>query len=217
MFETCVEIRAQFSEYLDAVSDRESLRAIRYHLRYCEPCSRELESYQRALGSVRSLPRRRVPPELALRLRVRLSQELHRNFVSRMLVHLENSLRPLLVPASGGVLTAVICFGLIMGTHVAQVQVNSLDDVPLTLTTPARIRQLGRVDLPVDGQVVVITQIDSGGRVLGYQVLSGEETPELLTRLDHKIYFSLFDPATTFGRPTGGQVILTLRRITIRG
>lgn len=210
-----MEIRARFSEYLDGACDHEGIRSIRYHLRFCEACRRELESYQNAQAALRSLAPRRVPAELALRLRVRLSQELHRNFFSRLLVHMENALRPLLLPASGGVLTAIVCFGLILGVNVSRV--DAVNDVPLDLTKPARVRELVRVGLPSDDQIVVVTQIDSDGRAVGYEILSGNQTPELLDRLDHMVYFSLFDPATTFGRPTGGQVILTLRRITIRG
>lgn len=215
MFEQCMEIRARFSEYLDGACDHEGIRSIRYHLCNCPGCRREIETYEYAQSAVRALSPRRVPAEVALRLRVRLSQELHRNFFSRLRVHLENALRPLLLPASGGVLTAIVCFGLILGVNVSRV--DGGNDIPLDLTKPARVRELVRVGLPADGQIVVVTQIASDGRAVGYEVVRGNQTPELLDRLDYMIYFSLFDPATTFGRPTGGQVILTFRRITIRG
>jgi CRISPR-associated Cas5-like protein len=31
------------------------------------------------------------------------------------------------------------------------------------------------------------------------------------------MYYSLFEPATSFGRPTSGQVVLSFRTITVRG
>ncbi|HUU12334.1 MAG TPA: zf-HC2 domain-containing protein [Terriglobia bacterium] len=216
MFESCVEIRSYFSDYRDGVCDRERVRSLNYHLEYCAPCRGELERFELMQSDLQALPRRRLPPDLALRLRVRMSQELHRNFLGRLWVRLENSLQPLLLPASGGVLTAVICFGLIMGSHA--VPVTTSPDVPISLVTPARLRELAPINFTKDDQaVVLVTKLDSGGRVQSYEVLSGQQSPEMLRHLDRTIYFSIFDPATTFGKPTDGQVVLSLRRITVRG
>lgn len=216
MFESCVEIRGYFSDYVDGVCDRNRDRSLRYHLEYCGSCRGELERFELMQADLRTLPRRRVPPDLALRLRVRMSQELHRNILGRLWVRLENSLQPLLLPASGGVLTAVISFGLIMGSHA--VPVTDSPDVPISIVTPPRVRELAPINFTNDDEsVVLVTRIDSGGRVQSYEVLSGQQSPELMHHLDRTIYFSVFDPATTFGKPTEGQVVLSLRRITVRG
>jgi hypothetical protein len=216
MFESCVEIRGYFSDYVDGVCDRQRVRSLNYHLEYCASCRDELERFKLMQSDLQTLPRRRVAPELALRLRVRMSQELHRNLLGRFWIRAENFLQPLLLPASGGVLTAVICFGLIMGSHA--VPVVSSPDVPISIATPARVRELAPINFTKDDQaVLLVTKIDSGGRVQSYEVLSGQQSPELLHHLDRTIYFSVFDPATTFGKPTDGQVVLSLRRITVRG
>jgi len=216
MFESCVEIRSQFSDYLDGCAERVQLRSIRFHLTYCASCREELGRYLAIQSDLRELPRRRVPPELRLRLRIQLSQQLHRNVLGRLWVRLENAFQPLLLPASGGVLTAIICFGLIMGSQT--VNVVTFPDVPLTLTTPPRVRSLAPINFNTgDEPVVVVTRIDAEGRVMSYKVLSGQQSPELMRDLDRMIYFSVFDPATTFGKPTNGQVVLSLRRITVRG
>ncbi len=216
MFESCLEIRRYFYDFLDGVCDRETDRSIRFHLTYCTPCRSELELRRALQADLRTLPRRRVAPELALRLRVRLSQELHRNFLGRLLVYLDNALRPLILPASAGVLTAIICFGLIMGSQ--SVPVASVPDQPLEISTPPRLRALPPVNLLTgDEPVVLVTHIDSDGRVLDYAVLSGPHSPQFLQRLDRMMYFSHFQPATLYGKPTDGQVVLSLRRITVRG
>jgi hypothetical protein len=216
VFESCVEIRSHFSDYLDGLCKSEVLRSIRYHLSYCEACHEELDRWQTMQADLQTLPRRRVPPELALRLRVRISQQLHRNVLSRLWVRVENALQPLLLPASGGVLTAVLCFCLIIGSQVAPA--TKIPDVPSPLVTQPRVRTLPPIDLNTgDKPVVVVTRIDAGGRVMGYWVLSGPSSPELIQRLDRMIYFSVFQPATMFGQPTDGQVVLSLRRITVRG
>jgi hypothetical protein len=111
---------------------------------------------------------------------------------------------------------AVICFGLFMGSEV--VPPTKTPDVPLQLVTPPRVRMLAPLDFNTDDKpVVLVTRVDADGRVMGYRVLSGESSPELIRRLDRMMYFSLFQPATAFGKPTDGQVVLSLRRITVRG
>jgi len=145
-----------------------------------------------------------------------MSQQLHRNLLGRLWVRLENALQPLLLPASGGVLVAIICFGLIMGSQVAPE--TTYGDVPLQISTPPRVRELAPITFNTGDQgVVLLTRLDAAGRVLGYEVLSGQQSPELIRSLDRVIYFSLFDPATTFGKPTHGQLVLNLLRITVRG
>jgi hypothetical protein len=216
MFKSCTEIRRQFSDYLDDQCGHEEGRSIRFHLSHCAACREDLEQMQAIQSELRALPQRRVSPELALQLRVRLSQRAHRNFFSELRVRFDNAFRPLLLPASGGVLTAIIFFGLIMGTSF--VPATSLPDVPLSLVTPPRVRILAPIDFNTgDEELVLLTQVDAAGRVMSYRVLSGQITPQLTHHLDMLIYFSVFDPATTFGKPTDGQVVLSLRRITVRG
>jgi len=216
MFETCMEIRSYFTDYLDGCCDRDQLRSIRFHLGDCGPCREELARYQALQAELRALPRRRIPPELALQIRVILSHCLHRHVWSRWWIWFENAFKPLLVPASGGVLTAVIFFGLIMGSNF--VPPSPLPDVPLSLVTPPRLRELPPINFTTDDEsVVLLAQVDAAGRVMSYRLLSGELSIERTHRLERLIYFSVFDPATTFGMPTDGQVVLSLRRITVRG
>jgi hypothetical protein len=216
MFEGCVEIRNHFSDYLDGLCGPQVLKSIRFHLNYCGSCRQELEVRETMQADLRGLPRCQVAPELALRLRVEVSQALHKQLLQRLLVWMDNVLQPMLLPASGGVLAAIVCFCLIMGSLV--VPVTKTPDVPLGFPTPPRVLELAPIDFNTgDAPVVVVTRIDAGGRAMGYRVLSGVISPELLHQLDRVIYFSNFQPATWFGRPTDGQVVLSLRRITVRG
>ena len=216
MFESCMEIRNRFSEYLDDRCGLEERRSIRFHLDYCASCREDLEQMQAVQAELRGLPRRQVPRELSLNMRVHLSQRAHRRLFSGWRVRFENALRPFLLPASGGVLTAVIFFGLIMGTSF--VPVSTMPDVPLSLVTPPRLRELPPINLGTgDQDLLLLTRIDAAGRVMSYRVLSGQVSPQFVHNLDLMIYFTTFDPATTFGRPTDGQVVLSLRRITVRG
>jgi anti-sigma factor RsiW len=216
MFETCVEIRNHFSDYLDDLCTREARKSIRYHLSFCDVCQEQLEQWQSIREELRALPRRPLPPELALRLRVHASRELNKPSLSERWARFENALKPYLLPATGGVLTAVICFCLIMGSQV--VPMTNIPDVTVQVITPARVQDLAPIDFNTgDSGLLVVTQINAEGRVKGYRVLSGAGSPELMQRLDRMIYLSNFQPATMFGKPTDGQVVLSLRRITVRG
>jgi hypothetical protein len=216
MFETCLEIRHHFSDYMDDLCAPEARKSIRYHLSFCEVCREQLGQWQMVREQLRALPRRQVPTELALRMRVRVSQRVHENLLSRLWVHIENALKPLLIPATGGVLSALICFCLFMGSRVAPASDDP--DVTVQWATPASVQRLAPMDFSTDDNtVVLLTQINAEGRAKGYRVLSGQGSPELMQRLDRMVYFSIFRPATMFGRPTDGQVVLSLRRITVRG
>jgi hypothetical protein len=216
MFEGCVDIRNHYSDYLDGLCEPQVRKSIRFHLNYCGSCREELEVWETMHADLRAMPRVRVPSELALRLRVRMSQGLHTDLLNRLRVWMDNVLQPVLLPASGGVLAAIVFFCLIMGSVV--VPATTTPDVPLAFVTPPRVLELAPFDFNTgDAPVVVVTRIDAGGRAMGSRVLSGGTSPELIHQLDRVIYFGYFQPATWFGRPTDGQVVLSLRRITVRG
>lgn len=216
MFESCLEIRSHFSDYVDGLCSPETLRSVRYHLGYCGSCRRELDCAQALHTELRALPRHAVPPIPDLRLRVRVSQELNRNFLGRLTVRLDNAFQGLLLPTSGGLAVAIFCFFLFLRSEA--VPVNPRPDVPLSFVTPPQVLTLAPVDFSTgDRSVVVVTDIDASGQVTSYHVLSGRASPELMHDLDRLIYSSQFSPATTFGRPTDGRVILALKQITVRG
>jgi len=216
MFESCLEIRSHFSDYLDDLCTQEARKSIRYHLSFCEVCREQLEQWESIHEELQALPRRQVPPELALRLRVQMSRRLHRNLLASLWVRLENALRPLLIPATGGVLTAVICFGLIMGSQ--GVPITDGPDVSVQLVQPPRVQVLAPMDFNTDENgLAVLAHINAAGHVQGYRVISGQGSPELMRHLDRMVYFSSYQPATMFGKPTDGDVVLFLRRITVRG
>jgi len=217
MFENCLEIRNHFSDYLDDLCTPEARKSIRYHLSFCNVCQEQLEQMQSVQEELHTLPRQQVPAELALRLRVEASRSLAPPTpLFERWVHFEDALKPLLLPATGGVLTAIICFCLIMGSQV--VPMTNIPDVTVQVVTPARVQALAPMDFNTgDSPLVLVTQINAEGHVKGYRVLSGESSPEIMNRLDRMIYFSVFQPATNFGKPTDGEVVLSLRRITVRG
>ncbi len=216
IFESCAEIRSYFSDYVDGACDARTVRSIRYHLSGCKPCNEELERYRAVQLDLRGLARQQVSPNLALRLRVQVSQELHRNVAQRIMIRLENVFRPVLLPSVAGFLVALVCFGLVLGMGTPRT--NNIPDVPLDLVTPPTIMELAPMNFDMGGRpLVLVTYVNARGEVTSYKVLSGPHSPKLMENLDRMMYFSLFHPATTFGVPTSGRLVLSFRRITVRG
>ena len=214
MFESCLEIRSSFSEYIDGECSPDTRRSLRYHLQHCAACRRELERYELIQSDLHALPRPRPSAFAQLRLAVALSRARHVETLANLAVRLENALQPLLLPASGAVLAALLCLGLTFDWLIPPR--TSKPDVPLA--TPPRLESMAPLDFKAgDLQVVVVTHVDAGGRVVDYQVVSGEQSPELKPALDRLMYFSVFQPATLLGKPTSGQAVLSLSRITVRG
>jgi len=121
-----------------------------------------------------------------------------------------------LLPTSGGVLAAAVCFVLLLGSNFLPPV--HRPDVPLSVVTPPRLVELPPINFNTgDDQLVVMTRINATGQVTGYEIVSGHISPELRNDLDRLIYFSVFEPATTFGTPTNGKVLLSVSRITVRG
>ncbi len=214
IFESCSEIRSKFSDYIDGVCPAETVHSVRYHLTHCAACTSELNRYEALHAELCKLSRQRVTQQLALRLRVQVSQELHRNLFQRLTVRLENLFRPVLFPSVAGTLVALICIVLMLGAGAPQA--SNIPDVPLI--TPPRIQVLPPMELNTGAQpLVLVTYVNAQGRVTSYKILSGQQSPGLIQRLDQMMYYSLFQPATSFGQPTDGQVVLSFRTITVRG
>ncbi|MGA8186137.1 MAG: zf-HC2 domain-containing protein [Terriglobia bacterium] len=216
IFESCAEIRGHFSDYMDGVCPAETIHSVRYHLAHCSPCTAELERYGALHSELHQLSRQQVPPGLALRLRVQMSQELHRNLSQRFRVRLENLYRPVWFPSVAGALVALICIVLMLGAGTPQT--SNIPDVPLDLVTPPRVQLLAPMTFDTGAQpLVLVTYVNAQGRVTRYRIISGQHSPGLMQRLDQMMYYSTFEPATSFGQPTSGQVVMLFRTITVRG
>ncbi|HEV2426226.1 MAG TPA: zf-HC2 domain-containing protein [Terriglobia bacterium] len=214
MFESCNQIRECFSDYIDGACARQAVLSIRYHLRHCGACAAEFERYGLMREDVRTLPRPKPSPVTNLRLNVALSQAQNSSVLGPLRVRFENVLRPLLLPATGAVLAGLICFGVTLECLIvppARVDAS-------TITTPARIESLAPLDFNTGTEGVVLdTHVNADGQVVEYKILSGTPSPDLKPQLDRLMYFGVFRPATRLGQPTDSELVLSLRRITVRG
>lgn len=221
---TCTQARSTFSVYLDGVVTGAEMQNVARHLDSCPGCESEYRMLARTQEMVRSLGPAKAPPDLALRLRVALSQEASRSWSKQVEAFLQDvryALNSVMVSATAGVLSAVIVFGLMVGLATAPTPAAAGNDPPTLLYTPPQLdKSLFGINLNAlnTEALVVETFVDAQGRVQDYRILSGEmENQHLRRQLDQMMIFTTFRPATTFGRPAPGRVVLSFSRIHVRG
>ena len=220
---TCSVAKGLMSSYLDGAVSRSQLTHMNEHLRDCVECAARFASVQRTQSLVNGLGRKVAPPDLSLKLRVALSQEIANSRRSRwdsLLVRWENAFNATMVPATAGVLTTLIIFGLLI-SFLYPSQVQASNDVPTVLYTPAELQSTpfeltmgsGSAD-----SLIVEAYVGSDGRVQDYRILSApEDAQAILPQLKNMLIFTTFHPATAFGQPTASRVVLTFSKVQVRG
>jgi hypothetical protein len=181
-----------------------------------------LRKAQQLLGTLR---RPQVPSDLGLKLRLLASREAARTREPRfqgLRLRLENAMSTFMVPATAGVLSAVVIFGFVMALLAVPAQVQaSNDDVPLLLRTAPELEQtaFGTTLSSVNADSLVIeTDVDANGRVQDYRILSdSKDSEQLLPQVKRMLIFTTFRPAMSMGRPTSGRAVLSFSKISVRG
>jgi hypothetical protein len=219
----CLEAKRIMSSYLDYEVTREEMSLFQAHLKSCLECLHRFRALERTKVVTRSLGRKSVPPELALRLRIAASQEIasvRRSRWEMLHVHWENAFHALMVPATGGLVTAVLTFGLLINL-LMPIPVPEANDVPTTFYTPPQL-QTTPFELAVETgrsePLIVEALVGADGRVQDYRVLSGGiGDPATASNLKNMLIFATFRPATSFGRPTAGRTILAFSNFQVKG
>jgi hypothetical protein len=219
----CADARRFMSSYLDAAVTRSEMSALSTHMNSCVECSTHYLALQRTQRMVGALGCKPAPPDLALRIRVAVSQELASARLSRwemLRVRWENVFNAVMVPATGGLVTTIIIFGLLI-SFLMPGQIANPNDVPTTLYTPPQL-QSTPFQLAMDPghtqTLIVEAYVGADGRVQDYRILSGGDSgSEVMSDLKNMLIFATFRPATTFGRPTAGRAILAFSKIQVKG
>ena len=215
---TCHTARQKLAAYIDEHLRADESAALRRHLLACAGCHEEYEYQARLNSPLRELPRLAPPPAVATAIRLRLSAEARPDRWQRWQVHLSNLMRPVALPAAGGLLTALILFRVLMPA-VSAVRAAG-HDVPTVLRTEPRFKAASV--LPWSEDMLVEAWIDEQGKVTNFEVLNPAPSEaavgkELHNQITNILLTTLFEPATQFGQPTHGKVLLSLRRINVPG
>ena len=220
----CSATKKLLSSYLDGAVARKQLAQVNEHLHACSECAADFASMQRTQGIVGSLGRKAAPLDLSLKLRVALSQEMANTSRSRwegLRVRWENAFNATMVPATAGLVTTLIIFGVLISFLYDPSQVRASNDVPTMLYTPAQLRSTP-FDLSVGvvnaESLIVEAYVGSDGRVQDYRILAGpEDDAAIIPQLKNMLIFTTFQPAMAFGQPTASRVILTFSKVQVKG
>jgi hypothetical protein len=133
---------------------------------------------------------------------------------------LSNLMRPLALPAAGGLCAAVFLFSTFVPMFKSAFSLTPSGDVPTMLATQPTLKYMAPVAFS-DGDAVVDLQLDDQCRIVNFTIVSapGQQSEMLRRRIENSLLFTEFWPATTFGRPVAGTIRISFRnnRIDVRG
>jgi hypothetical protein len=196
------------------------------HLGGCRECSRDRAEIRSMQTALRSLPKKAISPLLATRLQVIASREhsrqaLRRNVKarvadigSRMKLAFDNLLRPLAVPAAGGILASFFCFSIIVDT--LHVHPDWRNDIPVGLYTEVTMAESSPFSFAGDDIIVQLT-IDEKGHVSDYTVPDPRATAEDVREIGNLVLYSTFTPAVSFGQRVSSKILVSIHHIDVRG
>lgn len=221
----CVAIRAAFSDYLDGAVSGHEMQAIAEHLDTCTECTAEFAAWSDMQQALTRMRTDKAPVDLALRLRVAISQQKAQRdsrWTDRFAVRWENALRPMLIQVSAGLAGAIVLIGSIaflLGV-VAAPQPVLANDVPLEAITVPHYLYSAADPRPIltdrDTTIVVEAAVNARGQVYDYRIVE-PETPEVQKQIAEQLMLSVFRPASVFGAPARGHIVLTFAGISVRG
>jgi Putative zinc-finger len=218
----CRNARRNISAYLDHRMPASERQAVRNHLNACRACALESAEQERLRRTVRSLPRRIPPADLTLRLRVIASKARAEiqgpgrwtRLRNRLSLSLENLMRPMALPAVGGLCSAVFMFSALIQSFMpafAMARTASAFDPPTMLLTQPMLKYIAPI--PFGGDAIVDVDIDNYGHIIGYTIVSaGDQNNDRLRRsIENNLLFTEFWPATAFGVPVSGTIRISYR------
>jgi Putative zinc-finger len=228
----CRQARQHLPGYLDgAIRARHHLR-LGEHLDSCADCREQLQRFRRLALCLANVEPVSAPADLAMRIRVQASQAgtlrgSARRVWNRAKLVFENILEPLAVPATGGIVTALVVFVLLVQNTLVGVPVGFVPgDLPLNLVQPAEVESLAPFAVPglvtSDGEpagaLMIEATLNAQGDVVSYRILSGPHDAAVRRQIDQVLLFSRFRPRLSFGRPTdGGRVMVGFSEVRVRG
>jgi hypothetical protein len=220
----CARVSQLLSPYLDGAVTGAEMQAMRQHLDACSNCAREYASLRQTQQFLMSAGRPGIPADLGLKIRLAISREAAQTQrpYEGLRTRLENALDAFMVPATAGLVCAVLIFGLVAAILAipGQLQANNQQDVPLVLNTGPELQQsafetMGSINAD---SLVIEAYVDSNGRVQDYRILSDPgDSQALLPQVKRMLIFTTFRPAMSMGHPISSRAVLSFAKISVRG
>jgi anti-sigma factor RsiW len=222
----CSDFQAKFTEYLDGRLTGLEMQSVSAHVDSCPGCASEWRSLRLAQSALAGLGPVSEPPDLALRIRVAVSQERARRtkgpFQAFNLAW-RNTVGPFLLQAAAGFASAVLLIGTVavMVGIVANPQKARAGDEPLgAATAPRLIYSLGTGDndmAALPAPVVVEAYVNDSGQVYDFNIISGPNDSATRSEVENLLLQSVFSPAKFWGQPVRGIAVLSFSGVSVRG
>lgn len=229
---SCAAIQESFSAYLDGAISGHEMQEISRHIEGfddiagCEECARELAAWKAMQNAVCAVRPAKAPEDLALRLRIAISREQARresHWTDRLSLAWDNAVRPLLVQVSAGLAGTVVLVGsivMLLGVVAAPQEVLANDEPLGAVTAPHYLYSTvspGSIVTSHGAAIVVEASVSASGRVYDFTIVSGPQDQGVWTQVANQLMGSVFEPASAFGVPIRGRVIVTFSGISVRG
>jgi hypothetical protein len=191
------------------------------HLNECGECETERRQIRALSAGMRKLPVLKVPELATLRLKVLASHHVQgrlpsvfREWCFRMKMAFDNLLKPLAVPAMGGIMASFLCFGVIVDK--LQYRPDWTPDVPLGLFTTVSMDDPSPFGCMGEDVIVQLT-VDENGRVTDYTLPHGTASPSQMQEIGNLVLYTTFTPATAFGQRISSRVLVDIHHVNVRG
>ncbi len=226
---SCGSVQAQFSEYLDGRLTGREMQQVAAHLDVCPECAVEWRSLKAAQSSLAVLGPIPAPDDLALRIRVALSQEQARRskpMLDSWRLTWRNTVGPFVFQAAAGFASAVLLLGtvtLMVGVFAHPEVAQASGDVPLGDATAPRLLYFqggaGSSDEinALNAPVVVEAYVNGEGEVYDYRIVSGPSDEATRQDVQDLLLSGVFAPARFYGQPVRGLAVLSFSGISVRG
>lgn len=221
---TCRQATELLSPYLDGAVTGMEMQAVRLHLDSCSECGREYAALRQTQQLLVSAGRPGVPSDLGLKIRLAISREAAQTKrpYEGLRTRIENALEAFMVPATAGLVCAILIFGLVTAILAVpgQLQANNNQDVPLVLNTGPELQQSAFETMSsINADSLVIeAYVDPRGRVDDYKILSDPgDAQQLLPQVKRMLIFTTFRPAMSMGHPIPSRAVLSFSKISVHG
>ncbi len=221
---TCWNVKRRSNDFVDGRLRRREHSKLEAHLRKCDECAVRVDEIRSVRRSLEKLSSPTVPASLRSKLLVLASKE--RQFLiesngSRLLqfwnswkFRLDQLMRSLTIPATGGVLSSVLLFGALaftIGTTTRQVAY----EIPILYTEHM---DANLVPLQLRSSVVMTLSMDGRGHITDY---AGHNSSASFagsgTQLQYNnITMPEFPSVLAMAQPTIGDIRIYLRPIVFR-
>lgn len=220
----CLGVQAGFSLYLDGELTGVEMRRVAEHLKSCSRCSSEFNAWRTVQATLGEIGPAKPPSRLQAQLRTALAAERERgSYLSpagKLARLWRTSVAPFALQGAGGLLAAALLLGGVLHVVAPSLAVQANDDELAHLIAPHYLySQVPPEPIETGREVPILVdaKVDTRGRVYDYTIIDGPNDPAVRLRVEQNLLSSVFRPATVFGTPVYGHVMLTYTGVSVRG